>query len=117
MAELLSINEVPTWQPASPEVEPELSPMDSSASSADEAEDAIFTINDLLLQRARDSPDAPLVGYPDQSAAQYSYYSATDLLRFGEGAAKNLVAQGLQEHVGSSVLQTSMLEINSCHRY
>ena len=98
----MSIKELPKWQPEL--IEPELSPMDSSCSSADEADDAIFTINDLLLQRARCSPDAPLVGYPEQGAAQYSYYTAIDLLRFGEGAAKNLVAQGLSEPVSLLML-------------
>lgn len=98
----LSLEELPKFQIDL--VEPELSPMDSSCSSADEAEDAIFTLNDLLVQRARDLPDAPLVGYPEQGAAQYSYYSATDLIRFGEGAAKNLVTQGLVEHVSQCIL-------------
>lgn len=111
MIETISIKELPKWQPATSE--PELSPLESSCSSADEAEDAIFTLNDLLLQRARDLPDAPLVGYPERGASQYTYYSATDLLRFGEGAAKDLVAQGLPEHVGYSVVKMSWIEINN----
>lgn len=101
MVSTVSLHDLPQW--VAPASEPELlTPMASSCSSLDDDEDAIFTIYDLLLQRARNVPDEPLVGYPggSQDASHYSYYNAIDLIRFAEGAAKNLVAQGLPENVG-----------------
>lgn len=95
-----SLPDLPVWSP--PTSEPEiLSPLASSVSSVDDTDNAIFTIYDLLLQRAKTVPDHPLVGYPDAAlgAAHYSYYSATDLTRFAEGAAKDLIFQGLPEQV------------------
>jgi hypothetical protein len=58
---------------------------------------AIYTINDLLLERTRTIPDQPLVGYPSstRSAGDYVYYSATELSRFADGAVQNLNEQGL----------------------
>jgi hypothetical protein len=95
----ISIHNLPEW----PEVtlEPSSSPLASSCSSVDGAEDAIFTINDLLQQKARNIPDQPLVGYPDavRGASHYAYYTATDLTRFAKGAAQNLISQGLSQHV------------------
>ena len=74
--------------------------MDLSASS-DEEEDMIYTINDLLMERARTIPEEPLVGYPASArgAGDYVYYNAKDLNRFADGAAKTLIDQGLPTNV------------------
>jgi acyl-CoA synthetase (AMP-forming)/AMP-acid ligase II len=73
--------------------------MDSSAS--DEQEDIVYTINDLLLERARTIPEEPLVGYPASTRGtdNYVYYNAKDLNRFADEAAKSLIEQGLPTNV------------------
>ena len=103
-----SLEELPKWQGTVNEVENvELSSVsaDSSCTSADEADDAIFNVNDLLLERARTIPDEPFVGYPStaKSAGDYCYYTPKDISRFADGAIRNLVAQGLPEYVNFQV--------------
>ncbi|TVY93810.1 Adenylate-forming reductase [Lachnellula willkommii] len=68
-----------------------------SPTSSDKHEDIVYTINDLLLERARTIPEEPLVGYPASTRGtdDYVYYNAKDLNRFADGAAKSLNDQGL----------------------
>ena len=63
----------------------------------DDDELQLHTIDDMLVERARTIPDAPLVGYPKspKSASSYVYYTAKDLDRFANGAAQDFVRQGL----------------------
>jgi len=72
-----------------------------SSSSADEQENIIYTITDLLLERARTIPEEPLVGYPasTRGSDNYAYYTAKDLNRFADGATKILTDQGLSTNV------------------
>jgi hypothetical protein len=73
----------------------------SSSISPDEQNDAIDTINDLLLDRLKKIPEEPLVGYPasTRGAGDYVYYTAKDLDRFTDCAVYDLIAQGLKINV------------------
>lgn len=77
-------------------------------SSSDEQDDAIYSINDLLLERTRMIPDEPLVGYPAtaRGGSDYVYHTAMDLHRFADEAAKDLNKQGLPANVSFSALTT-----------
>lgn len=57
----------------------------------------LYTINDVLLNLVRQSPEEPLVGYPESSHGvdDYVYYSATDIDRFTNGAVSVLNEAGL----------------------
>jgi hypothetical protein len=57
----------------------------------------LHTINDILLHRMPYPPDAPLVGYPQSShgVRDYAFYTAKDLDKFSNGAAKALKGFGL----------------------
>ena len=57
----------------------------------------LYTINDVLLNLVRQSPEEPLVGYPKSSHGvnDYVYYSATDIDRFTNGAVSVLNEAGL----------------------
>jgi hypothetical protein len=57
----------------------------------------LHTINDILLHRIPYPPDAPLVGYPQSShgVRDYALYTAKDLDKFSNGAAKALKGSGL----------------------
>jgi hypothetical protein len=63
----------------------------------DDQEMLLYTINDILLDRVRSSPNQPLVGYPRSShgLSDYVYYTATDLGRFTSGAVEALETAGL----------------------
>ncbi|KAF7588876.1 hypothetical protein BBP40_005061 [Aspergillus hancockii] len=65
----------------------------------DDQEVLLYSINDLLLDRVRSSPDQPLVGYPQSShgVSDYAYYTASDLDRFTSGAVEVLETRGLQK--------------------
>ncbi|KAL2813106.1 hypothetical protein BJX63DRAFT_432153 [Aspergillus granulosus] len=57
----------------------------------------LHTINDILLHRIPYPPDAPLVGYPQSShgVRDYAFYTAKDLDKFANGAARALQDSGL----------------------
>lgn len=57
----------------------------------------LYTINDVLLNLVRQSPEEPLVGYPKSShgVSDYVYYSAADIDRFTNGAVSILKEAGL----------------------
>ncbi|KIA75924.1 NRPS-like enzyme [Aspergillus ustus] len=59
----------------------------------------LYTINDILLHRIPYPPDAPLVGYPQSShgVRDYAFYTAKDLDRFANGAAKAFKDSGLSK--------------------
>ncbi|KAE8146730.1 putative NRPS-like enzyme [Aspergillus avenaceus] len=65
----------------------------------DEQEPLLYTINDVLLDRVRSSPDVPLIGYPASShgLSDYTFYTSTDLDRFASGAVKSLEHSGLRK--------------------
>jgi len=64
-------------------------------------EDDIYTIDDLIINRASIFPDKPVVGYPasPRGKADYVYYSNKDLDRFADEAAKHLLSVGLPAKV------------------
>src|SRR5277367_194459 len=53
-------------------------------------ETLLYTVNDLLVQRALSSPNVPLLAYPAsrKGADDYVHYTARDLDRFADEAAK-----------------------------
>lgn len=57
----------------------------------------LYTINDVLLNLVRQSPEEPLVGYPKSSHGvnDYVYYSARDIDRFTNSAGSALNEAGL----------------------
>ncbi|KAF7563378.1 hypothetical protein G7046_g730 [Stylonectria norvegica] len=61
-------------------------------------EEEINSINDLLLHQARRIPDLPLICYPSSEAAgsPWAEYTARDLDRFADEAAKGLASLGLK---------------------
>jgi acyl-CoA synthetase (AMP-forming)/AMP-acid ligase II len=80
-----------------------VSVVESVNSSSDERDGVIYSIDDLLLQRMRTIPDEPLVGHPAtvRGGSEYVYYTAKDLHRFADEAAKFLTKQGLHLNVSS----------------
>lgn len=61
----------------------------------------LYTIDDLIVDRATTSPDTPVLGYPASARgrADYVYYSNSDLDRFADEAARNLISSGLHSNV------------------
>ena len=64
----------------------------------------MYTINDLLIERARLMPNVSLLAYPGSSkgADDYVHYTASDLDRFADEAAKKYMALGLPVKVRKS---------------
>jgi hypothetical protein len=61
----------------------------------------LYTIDDLIVDRASTSPNAPVLGYPASArgCADYVYYSNSDLDRFTDEVARNLISLGLHSNV------------------
>ena len=61
----------------------------------------LYTIDDLIVDRATTSPNTPVLGYPASARgrADYVYYSNSDLDRFADEATRNLISSGLQSNV------------------
>ena len=61
----------------------------------------LYTIDDLIMDRATTSPNAPVLGYPASARgrADYVYYTNSDLDRFADEAARNLISSGLHSNV------------------
>lgn len=61
----------------------------------------IYTINDLLVQRARSMPDVRLLAYPATARGvdDYLHYTARDLDRFADEAAKKYIDMGITPKV------------------
>jgi hypothetical protein len=61
----------------------------------------LYTIDDLIVDRASTSPNAPVLGYPASARghADYVYYSNSDLDRFADEVARNLLSSGLRSNV------------------
>jgi hypothetical protein len=61
----------------------------------------LYTIDDLIVDRASTSPNAPVLGYPASARgrADYVYYSNSDLDRFADEVARNLISSGLHSNV------------------
>ena len=76
---------------------------DKDVPSVDGGEDKLYTIDDLLVNRASTSPDTPVLGYPASARGRsdYVYYSNRDLDRFADEAARHLLSLGLHEKVNS----------------
>jgi hypothetical protein len=71
-------------------------------SSRKEVEEVdLYTIDDLLVNRATAFPDQPVLGYPSSARgrADYVYYSNSDLDRFADEAARHLLSIGLAANV------------------
>lgn len=99
------LHTIPKWKGKAEEVEEveEVTEIDTYLNpSVDLTQQAVvYTLNDLLLERARTIPDEPFVGYPSSpwSAGDYVYYTPKDLSRFADGSARCLVEQGLPNYV------------------
>jgi len=61
----------------------------------------LYTIDDLIVDRATTSPNVPVLGYPASARgrADYVFYSNSDLDRFADEAARNLISSGLHSNV------------------
>ena|SRR5580700_4707011 len=72
-------------------------------------EPPIRTINELLVQRARCMPDAVLLAYPSSAKGidDYVHYTARDLDRFADEAAKAYMLLGIPPKVHSLHIQTT----------
>jgi hypothetical protein len=66
----------------------------------------VYTVNDLLVQKALSSPDAPLLAYPGslKGTDDYVHYTARDLDRFADEAAKAYIAMGVPVKVRASIV-------------
>lgn len=87
------------------------SPASSYASSSVQTHiesDTIFTINDLLLNRAKTVPEVPLVSYPAtlNGLTDFVHYTAKNLDNFAEEAAKKYLQLGLIPNVSLSLFKT-----------
>jgi hypothetical protein len=69
----------------------------------------IHTINDLLVLRARYSPDISLLAYPasPRGTDDYLHYTASELDRFADEAARAYIAMGLLVKVRTSCYSLS----------
>ncbi|KAH0608804.1 uncharacterized protein H6S33_001032 [Morchella sextelata] len=63
----------------------------------DKDSDVLYTVNDLLVHRARTAPDVPLVSYPasESGLTDYVDYTARMLDGFAEGTARGYLGLGL----------------------
>lgn len=63
--------------------------------------DKIYTIDDLIVNRASTAPNEPVLGYPASPRGKddYVYYSNKDLDQFADEAAKYLLTAGLPAKV------------------
>lgn len=63
----------------------------------------LYTVNDLLVQKALSSPDVPLLAYPRflKGTDDYVHYTARDLDRFADEAAKAYITMGMPVKVRS----------------
>ena len=61
--------------------------------------DDYLTVDDLLRSRLAEVPDVPLVGYPAETAYDYTFYTLRQLDRFTNNVVNRLHAQGLSPHV------------------
>lgn len=66
-------------------------------------ENGIYTINDLLVQRAQFMPDVSLLAYPGSQKGKddYLHYTARDLDRFANEAAKKYLDLGISPKVNN----------------
>ncbi|RDW71704.1 hypothetical protein BP5796_07738 [Coleophoma crateriformis] len=60
-------------------------------------DESIYTITDLLVQRARHSPNVSLLAYPGSSKGtdDYVHHTARDLDRFADEAARKYMSMGI----------------------
>lgn len=74
-------------------------------------EDKLYTVDDLLVNRAFTSPDTLVLGYPASARGRsdYVYYSNKDLDRFADEAARNLLSLGMVENVSILRLALKMM--------
>ena len=65
--------------------------------------DKINSINDFILHQAQNIPDTPLIAYPrsEHGCSDWADYTAKDLDRFADEAAKELTALSLRPTVKS----------------
>jgi hypothetical protein len=63
----------------------------------------LYTVNDLLVQKALSSPNVPLLAYPASPKGRddYVHYTARDLDRFADEAVRTYIAMGLPIKVRS----------------
>jgi hypothetical protein len=71
----------------------------------------IYTINDLLLDRAQTSPDLPLVAYPASARGcdDYLHYTANSLDQFADEAARKFMELGLVPRVSNPIIPQILL--------
>ena len=70
-------------------------------------QEQLYTIDDLIVNRASTNPNGPVLGYPKSTrgCADYEYYSNKDLDRFADEAAKHLISDGLPAKVAITSLE------------
>ncbi len=73
----------------------------SVATPEDKTERPIFTIDDLLRERARLTPNVSLLAYPSspKGTDDYNHYTARDLDRFADEAARKYIELGIPPKV------------------
>ncbi|KAF2195783.1 acetyl-CoA synthetase-like protein [Zopfia rhizophila CBS 207.26] len=76
---------------------PTLNSKSTSASIMEDSSNANKTIDDFLLSRLKQHPDAPLLAYPATARGTNDYvdYTAKDLDRFADEAARKYAGMGL----------------------
>jgi hypothetical protein len=95
-------------------VQPQATPAPSTTSSAtirqanQAVPESICTIDDLLRNRATTIPTVPIVAYPrtKKGLTDYVHYTAKDLDRFAEEAAKRYLEAGISSNVSADKFQS-----------
>lgn len=74
----------------------------------------LYTIDDLLVNRAITFPTQTVLGYPStiNARADYVYYSNSDLDRFADEAARHLLSVGLPANVCTRITCQEKLDVS-----
>ena len=59
-------------------------------------ENKLYMVDDVLRERATERDQGPLFAYPKKGLVDYEHFTAQDLDRFVDTAAKKLINHGLQ---------------------
>jgi hypothetical protein len=72
-------------------------------STVDSKPEEINTMNDLILYKARTTPNTPLIAYPrsDSAGSELAEYTAKDLDHFADVVAKEFARSGLHPKVST----------------
>ncbi|KAI9743887.1 MAG: hypothetical protein M1818_002621 [Claussenomyces sp. TS43310] len=80
--------------------------MGEIATSDSAKEGLLYTFDDIVRQRAIDDDQSPLIAYPKtrSGVSDYEFFTGKDLNRLVDGAAKSLIAAGIEPVYESTIV-------------